>query len=36
MDKKVLYFFHNIAKRTLTEEWWEIFLVDIELYQHSS
>ena len=34
--KNVLYFFHNIAQRTLTEEWREIFRVDIELYQHGS
>ena len=34
--KNVLYFFYNIAQRTLTEEWWEIFCVDIELYQHGS
>ena len=34
--KNVLYFFYNIAQRTLTEEWREIFCVDIELYQHSS
>ena len=34
--KNVLYFFYNIAQRTLTEEWREIFLVDIELYQHGS
>ena len=27
---------YNIAQRTLTEEWREIFHVDIELYQHSS
>ena len=27
--KNVLYFFHNVAQRTLTEEWWEIFHVDI-------
>ena len=26
----------NIAQKTLTEEWREIFLVDIELYQHGS
>ena len=32
--KNVLYFFYNIAQRTLTEEWREIFRVDIELYQH--
>ena len=32
--KNVLYFFYNIAQRTLTEEWREIFPVDIELYQH--
>ena len=34
--KNVLYFFCNIAQRTLTEEWREIFRVDIELYQHGS
>ena len=34
--KNVLYFFYNIAQRTLTEEWREIFRVDIELYQHGS
>ena len=34
--KNVLYFFYNIAQRTLTEEWREIFCVDIELYQHGS
>ena len=34
--KNVLYFFYNIAQRTLTEEWQEIFRVDIELYQHDS
>ena len=28
--------FHTIAQRTLTEEWREIFRVDIELYQHGS
>ena len=27
---------HNIAQRTLTEEWREVFRVDIELYQHGS
>ena len=27
--KNVLYFFYNIAQRTLTEEWREIFRVDI-------
>ena len=27
---RVLYFFYNIAQRTLTEEWREIFRVDIE------
>ena len=32
----VLYFFYNIAQRTLTEEWREIFRVDIELCQHGS
>ena len=30
--KNVLYFFYNIAQRTLTEVWREIFRVDIELY----
>ena len=30
--KNVLYFFDDIAQRTLTEEWREIFRVDIELY----
>ena len=30
--KNVLYFFYNIAQTTLTEEWREIFRVDIELY----
>ena len=34
--KNVLYFFYNIAQRPLTEEWREIFRVDIELYQHGS
>ena len=34
--KNVLYFFYNIAQRTVTEEWREIFRVDIELYQHGS
>ena len=34
--KNVLYFFYNIAQRILTEEWREIFRVDIELYQHGS
>ena len=34
--KNVLYFFYNIAQRTSTEEWREIFSVDIELYQHGS
>ena len=34
--KNVLYFFYNIAQRTLTEEWRGIFYVDIELYQHGS
>ena len=34
--KNVLYFFYNIAQRTLTEAWREIFRVDIELYQHGS
>ena len=34
--KNVLYFFYNIAQRALTEEWREIFRVDIELYQHGS
>ena len=32
--KNVLYFFYNIAQRTLTERWREIFRVDVELYQH--
>ena len=27
--KNVLYFFYNIARRTLTEKWREIFHVDI-------
>ena len=27
--KNVLYFFYNIAQRTLTEKWGEIFRVDI-------
>ena len=35
-EKNVLYFFYNIAQKTLTEEWREIFRVDIELYQHGS
>ena len=34
--KNVLYFIYNIAQRTLTKEWREIFRVDIELYQHGS
>ena len=34
--KNVLYFFYNIAQRTLTEERREIFRVDKELYQHGS
>ena len=34
--KNVLYFFYNIAQSTLTEEWREIFRVDIELYQNGS
>ena len=34
--KNVLYFFHNMAQRTSTKEWREIFRVDIELYQHGS
>ena len=34
--KNVLYFFHNIAQRNLTEEWREICRVDMELYQHNS
>ena len=34
--KNVLYFFYKIPQRTLTEEWREIFHVDIELYQHGS
>ena len=32
--KNVLYFFYNIAQRTLTEKWREIFRVDTELYLH--
>ena len=32
----VLNFFYNIAQRTLTKKWREIFRVDIELYQHGS
>ena len=28
--------FTRVAQRTLTEEWREIFRVDIELYQHGS
>ena len=34
--KNVLYFFYNIAERTSTEDWREIFRVDIKLYQHGS
>ena len=34
--KNVLYFFYNIAQKTLTEDWREIFRVDIELCQHGS
>ena len=34
--KNVLFFFYNIAQRTLTEDLREIFRVDIELYQHGS
>ena len=34
--KNVLYFFYNIAQRTLTGKWRETFRVDIELYQHGS
>ena len=34
--KNVLYFFYNIAQRTLTEERRKISRVDIELYQHGS
>ena len=34
--KNVLYFFYNIAQRTLTEEGRKISRVDIELYQHGS
>ena len=34
--KNVVYFFYNIAQRTLTEKWREIFRVDIELYQYGS
>ena len=33
--KNVLYFFYNIAQRTLIRKR-EIFRVDIELYQHGS
>ena len=29
--KNVLYFFYNIAQRTLAEEWREIFHVDIAI-----
>ena len=32
--KNVLYFFYNIAQRTLTEEWREIFRVDIILLSY--
>ena len=32
--KNVLYFFYNIAQRTLTKEWQEIFRVHIESYHH--
>ena len=34
--KNVLYFFYNIAQRTLTEEWRAIFRVGVELYQYGS
>ena len=34
--KNVLYFFYNIAQRTVTEEGRKISRVDIELYQHGS
>ena len=34
--KNVLHFFYNIAQKTLTEKWREIFRVDIELCQHGS
>ena len=34
--KNVSYIFYNIAQRTLTKKWREIFRVDIELYQHGS
>ena len=34
--KNVLYFFYNIALRTLTGKWRETFHVGIELYQHGS
>ena len=34
--KNVLYFFYNIAQRTSTQKWREIFRVDTELYQHGS
>ena len=32
----MFYIFYNIAQRTLTEKWREIFRVDIDLYQHGS
>ena len=31
-QNNVSYFFYNAAENTLTEEWQEIFRVDIELY----
>ena len=34
--KNVLYFFYNIAQKTLTEKWREIFPVDIELANQRS
>ena len=36
MEKNALYFFYDIAQETLTAEQWEIFRVDVELYQHGS
>ena len=34
--KNVLYFFYNIAQKTLTEEWREIFRVDIQMLYYNS
>ena len=34
--KCFIFLKYSIAQRTLTEEWREIFRVDIELYQHGS